>query len=430
MAASAKKISRVSSPASVSKRGAKKHVSGAKYSDSVLSDYLKLLSHLPLFTVEEEQDYAKKLRESEVESWRRALFFPDVVSYLLSCEDLENFAPLAALTTLQHRYQRAGVAADGAPRRAAKIWREIDLIAEALRDFDSDRKMIDRVVERLRSVSPERSKKPQKNTVSRLRQGLKPDRPSRVHVRDVLNVYAEAIDLRNRFVRANLRLVVSVARNFRRYKLPLVDLIQEGNLGLIKAVHRFDHRKGFRFSTYAHWWIRQSIERAIVNKGSQVRVPVHIYDTRRQVNRSIRELNHELGREPTDQEIADFTELPLEKIVHARQVITHEPVSLDDVLSDEDDRNMADVLADDSRPAPDDAVIERDQNKRVRELLGLLNPVEMDVICRRFGLLGDNDETLEQIGKSYQLSRERVRQIQVQGLKKMKRFCERRDITG
>lgn len=430
MAASAKKISRVHSPATSPKLGGKKQASASRRSDNVLGDYLKLLSHLPLFTVQEEQDYARKLREAEVESWRRALFFPDVVGYLLSCEDLENFAPLASLKTLQRRYQSAGVAADGAPRRAAKIWREIDLIGEALRDYDSDRKMIDRVVERLRSVSPMIVKKTSKQSNSRLRQGLKPDRPSRVIVRDVLNVYAEAIDLRNRFVRANLRLVVSVARNFRHYKLPLVDLIQEGNLGLIKAVHRFDHRKGFRFSTYAHWWIRQSIERAIVNKGSQVRVPVHIYDTRRQVNRAMRELNHELGRDPSDQEIADFTELSLEKIVHARQVITHEPVSLDDVLSDEDDRNMADVLADDSRAAPDDAVIELDQNKRVRELLGLLNPVEMDVICRRFGLLGDNDETLEQIGQSYQLSRERVRQIQVQGLKKMKRFCERRDITG
>ncbi|MBN2358854.1 MAG: sigma-70 family RNA polymerase sigma factor, partial [Deltaproteobacteria bacterium] len=208
------------------------------------------------------------------------------------------------------------------------------------------------------------------------------------------------------------------------------DLIQEGNLGLIKAVHRFDHRRGFRFSTYAHWWIRQSIERAIVNKGAQVRLPVHVFDTRRQVNRAIRELTTDYGRTPTEEEVAGFLDIPIEKVAEVQDVMLRDPVSIDDVVGDEDERNLSAMLTDRDALAPDETVIREDEVERMRDLLALLSPIEMDVICRRFGLVGDNDETLEEIGRKYHLSRERVRQIQVQGLKKMRRFCERREIRS
>ncbi|MFH1808239.1 MAG: sigma-70 family RNA polymerase sigma factor [Pseudomonadota bacterium] len=392
--------------------------------DDLLNSYLKLLSKLPLFKPEEEAEYARRLRMAELETWTCALYLPSSVDYLLAGETLAEFSALPKLVQLERSYTRSGVAADGAPRRAAKITREVVKLAEELRDFDNDRIIADRLVEHLRAITPAHTDTPSRTN----RRGLAPHRPSRVQIREVLRSHAESMELRNRFVRANLRLVVSVARGFHHFKLPLVDLIQEGNLGLIKAVHRFDHRKGFRFSTYAHWWIRQSIERAIVNKGAQVRVPVHVFDTRRVINRATRDLRTELGRDATDEELAAATGMDLEKIVAARDQALKEPLSLDDILSDTDERNYGDVLADEDSPHPEESVIREDEIQRVRELLGLLSPIEMDVICRRFGLLGDNDETLEEIGRKYNLSRERVRQIQVQGLKKMRRFCERREI--
>jgi RNA polymerase primary sigma factor len=233
---------------------------------------------------------------------------------------------------------------------------------------------------------------------------------------------------RNHFVRANLRLVVSVARNFHHFRIPFIDLIQEGNVGLMKAVHRFDHARGFRFSTYAHWWIRQAIERAIMNKGSQVRLPVHVLDARRQVQRARAKLTHALSRAPSLDELAQELQLPAAKVEQILAGVQQDPVSLDESISGEDPRRFLDLMRDPDRPDIDEALIRENTHARVRELLHLLNPIEKDIIRRRFGLGTDSDQTLDDIGKLYNLSRERVRQIQAQGLMKMRRMCERRRI--
>jgi RNA polymerase primary sigma factor len=299
---------------------------------------------------------------------------------------------------------------------------DVEEVSEALRELDDERHLIDEVIAICQQtmIAP----LPGEGTAERRKRTIDTDRLHRQVLDDVVVQRGRALRLRNHFVRANLRLVVSVARRFHHYRLALIDLIQEGNLGLIKSVHRFDHRKGFRFSTYAHWWIRQAIERAIMNKGAQVRLPVHIFDARREVAKASHELQQQLGREATHAEIARALNVPAEKLEEILRAVPREPTSLDDPLGDDEDRTVGEVIADAEAAAPDERVIQVNEAKFVRKLLGKLSPMEMDIIRRRFGLGTDDDETLEEIGKSYNLSRERVRQIQVQGLKKMASYCE------
>ena len=165
-----------------------------------------------------------------------------------------------------------------------------------------------------------------------------------------------------------------------------------------------------------------------MNKGAQVRLPVHVFDTRRQLAKAHKELSQQLGRRPTDDEVAKAVGIPLEKLEEVTQAVPREPISLDESAGADDDRPLLELVRDENAIPPEEIVIHENEMRRLRELLTLLTPVEMDIIRRRFGLSGANDETLEEIGKKYNLSRERVRQIQVQGLEKMRRFCERRKI--
>lgn len=349
--------------------------------DENLSEYLSSLGRIPLLTAEDEIRLASTLRDAEVRCWNQ----------LLS----ERCAQAAVRESEVCREN---------PSIAAALERgDLEETAELLRQFDDDRALVDAVIA----------------VVDDARTGAGGD----ALVAAVKRERKRALDVRNGFVRANLRLVVSVARRFHHYRLPLIDLIQEGNLGLIKSVHRYDHRKGFRFSTYAHWWIRQAIERAIMNKGAQVRLPVHVFDARREVAKVTRELTHSLGREPDLIEIAAALHTPLEKLIEVLAAVPREPQSLDDPIGDDEDRTLAEAIAADGA-LPDEQVISLDEETTAKRLLQKLSPMEIDIITRRFGLGTDNDETLEEIGKTYALSRERVRQIQVQGLKKIQHHVE------
>lgn len=383
----------------------------------LMDAYLETLARIPLYSPAEERQAAKTLRELELEAWRRALPFRGTLEVvgaherILELPDRKHLEAVAAGT---------GTIAPDWPISHA-LAPDLQALGEQLREIDEDQELLDGAARRLMEDSLPRMAAGKRVTVS-------PGAPTLEHARSVDRVRRAAGTARNAFVRANLRLVVSVARGFHHYRLPLIDLIQEGNLGLLKAVHKFDWKKGFRFSTYAHWWIRQSIERAIMNKGAQVRLPVHVFDTRRQINKAQKELSLELGRRPTLEETAKHLNISMDKLDEVLHAAPREPVSLDDPVGAEDDRKVGDLMADDSVDAPDLMVIKDDEVSRVRELLRLLTPVEMDIIARRFGLCGDNDETLEEIGHTYNLSRERVRQIQVAGLEKMRKFCERRQI--
>jgi RNA polymerase primary sigma factor len=385
----------------------------------LLASYMEQLSHIPLFTPEQEMDAAKELERTELATWHFILQAPKAVAYLR--EECANLEPELRndVDNLEQSYRKAAARTykkklDATPSRADIIER----MARALRYEDFDKELLERVIGRMRREVWGR-RVLSNNSAYRL---------THADMTEVERSRGAALRTRNNFVRANLRLVISVARNFHHFRIPFIDLVQEGNVGLMKAVHRFDHRRGFRFSTYAHWWIRQSIERAIINKGSQVRLPVHVIDSRRQVNRASTKLHHAFGRAPNAEEIAQAMGLPTDKVEQVLSGVQQDPVSLDESISGADPRKFLDLVRDENIPAVDEALIRENTHEHVRELLHMLNPVEKDIIRRRFGLGADTDETLDEIGKIYNLSRERVRQIQAQGLMKMRRMCERRRI--
>ena len=246
---------------------------------------------------------------------------------------------------------------------------------------------------------------------------LKPGPPSRR--RRELEATAEAGRLaRQLFIQSNLRLVVSIAKRYQMCGLPLIDLIQEGNLGLMRAVEKFDHRKGFKFSTYATWWIRQAISRAIADKGRTIRVPVHMVEVVTQTARSGARLNRLLGREPTVAEIAADTGLAPEKVVEAQR-LAPDPVSLFAQVGD-DSAELIDFLHDPAAQESFDAAAGASERAGLRSVLSTLSPRERRVLELRFGLTDDRPRTLEEVGREFQLTRERIRQIEAKALCKLR----------
>ncbi len=265
-------------------------------------------------------------------------------------------------------------------------------------------------------------------------EGISVDDPVRMYLREIGKIpllsYEKELELAKRILEndeeakqelaeANLRLVVSIAKKYVGRGMLFLDLIQEGNMGLIKAVEKFDYTKGFKFSTYATWWIRQAITRAIADQARTIRIPVHMVETINRLIRTSRHLLQQLGREPTPEEIAQEMELPVEKVMEI-QKIAQDPVSLETPIGEEDDSHLGDFIQDEDSPAPHDAASYTLLREQLEEVMNTLTPREAKVLKLRFGLEDGKARTLEEVGKEFDVTRERIRQIEAKALRKLR----------
>jgi RNA polymerase primary sigma factor len=230
---------------------------------------------------------------------------------------------------------------------------------------------------------------------------------------------ADGKEAKDQLINANLRLVISIAKHYVGRGMHFLDLIQEGNMGLIKAVEKFDYTKGFKFSTYATWWIRQAITRAIADQARTIRIPVHMIETINKLIRTSRYLVQELGRDPTPEEIAERMDYPVDKVKKVLK-IAKEPISLETPIGDEEDSSLGDFIEDKKAVAPAEEVINTKLSEQMAAVLADLTPREEQVLRKRFGIEEKSDHTLEEVGKLFNVTRERIRQIEAKALRKLR----------
>ena len=384
-------------------------------SGTYLSMYFRDMAELDVLRPEEEFTSAREIEALEIMLWEAVLAHAPAIEHVLAAIEL-------ALPQLPPEARALRKAAED---HDARTWSKlVGKAARKLRTADVDHLFIDAALCAIDRISVGIGVR------GAAVGGLGRERARAEWLRRVGAANRAAAAARNAFVKANLRLVVSIARRFNHGRMALADLIQEGNLGLMKAVERYDYRRGFRFSTYASWWIRHAISRALADKGREVRLPVHMIDAQHRLTKARRQLTGQLGRQPTSEELATATQMPLDKIEKMRSWLLEQSVSLDKPVGDDEGRVLGEVLEDPDREAvsPTEDLEWEALTSEVRDLLCELRPIEADILRQRFGLGTEQELTLKEIGDKYNLSRERIRQLQEQALAKMRRALARRDL--
>jgi RNA polymerase primary sigma factor len=414
-------------------------------SNDPLRVYLRKMGTVPLLTREGEVELAKRIEEG-TNAVRDALFASNVVveeltrmgeqlaesrlraRELLNVEaDDDSFDEEAACNLLIEQidkikraakrrgplYKERAQAEDG---RAQKIDKSLEKVQQDLEklmiDLNLNKRTIDKMAQKLKAraiVEPT------------------PDNDISVEEHEALQRLSDQVQkgevraqrAKAALVEANLRLVVSIAKRYTNRGLQLLDLIQEGNIGVMIAADKFEYRRGYKFSTYATWWIRQAITRAIADQARTIRIPVHMVETMNKMHRTAHDLVQELGREPTPEELATRLDIPVSKVRSLLRIVK-EPLSLETPRGEDGDCTLGDFVEDQKAPSPSDSLMSNDLNKQTRELLNSLSVREQRVLQKRFGIGEKSEHTLEEIGKEFNVTRERIRQIEAKALQKLK----------
>jgi len=386
------------------------------HGDATLARYMSELASYELLGRDDEIRLAQEVERLEVAYWVAMLSLPraiDVLDPVVRTKLEEEPTELAIVV----KAARAARASDASKTARVRYARAVDRAAEQLRALDIHRE----AAKAAHDVAHEFADSPQAG------------RSTKGGHTKVIDTYLQDIEharraqqmAKDRFVAANLRLVVSMARRYAREgRMPLADLIQEGNLGLMKAVERFDHRRGFRFSTYASWWIRHALTRGLADKGRLVRLPVHALETRTRLARATRKLTCRTGVAPTLAELAAETGLTPEKLTAVEELSTEAPFSLDAPVGGDNDRTFLDMLRYEDQTTAEDSVVSESHKESLASLMGELSPFEAQILRYRYGFDGGEERTLKEIGQMYNLSRERIRQIQACALAKMRARVE------